>query len=1234
MIKSLLDVGNILLNAVNNPIGATIIQITLLSSALYGLIALVKSMGIISSIVTQIKMLPALFSAVTGAITGTTSAVTLLGVAANTLFPLIGLITAAITIGTKIYDELTVTLEEQKQIVDDLVASLKDLESERDILEGKGELTEEEQRRLDILNAQITANEKLLKVEAQRQFNKQFGEESRGDYTPSVFSAEFWTTPGNEMGATGAERIKYDIEDYYELKDAIADVDAQILAVEKDSADYTERVNELTEQKKKLEDELYEVSDSLTDWYAELQDLEEEMGDDVSPELESLLNLVEKWVLDFGEAGDVTSNMGAEIAAGFDAASVSLNNFASSAEFMSSSLEKIKEDYQSLIAIQESYNQTGKLTAEQLATLTAMSNQYSGAITVENGKLVINAEALYSAAEQVRQKAIEDAKATAVEQLRQIALNGVNTELENQEDSADTASDNLSTYYEVVTGLINGTYDLATAQAILNNTLSGGTGSSATRIADNILAAQRKVMSNLMDQVALINATDFTGLGVDIRGVSDSTTTAQTAEEQYAETLKTQSDAFKELNEQIEHNIFLKEKNGASTEELIALYKDYQDQLHQQAEWFRSQGEDENSEYIRTLQEQWWGLQDTINDLYDDIEQRQRDAFDKGIEDFEDYIEQRNKLGDWGADNEIAAYQRVLNWMDLQYNQGLVDYEYYWERRAEIAEDRQEAIDDAYEKAEEAWKDLMQQQIDDLEEQQGIYETLFNLVADKAQDEIDALEEQKTAIEDRYQAQIDALQQTNNELDDQIEKEEALDAIARARQSKVMVYKDGRFQYVNDIDKVSEAQANLEKIQRQQILEEELKNLEDLRDQEIASIDKQIEYWEKYKEEWASVVDDYQEQQDKLLVEQELGISLEGENWEKRLGNLQGYVDKYTDIMESLLEAQKKLEQGFQDNLEDILNGALAGLEGVQGGLTDLVQGGGGLGGGGSSGTGITPGSGSLAGSQYNAWAWVPGSGYVPVTVEGGKTQQWGLPEGTIIYGDEDAWIITGGGTQNGEGYTSEYYGKTPDNIWTPNKGSSDASDTRPSAPAWNTGGGGGSSSRPSSGSSSKPSSGGNYTGSSTTGGPSYNIGSQAGKDFINNAKPGSTLTGGDGSSWTKNPDGSTTITQGGNTWVVPKHAMGTINAPGGFSLVGEKGPELRVLNSGDGVLPADVTKNLWGWGTINPGNFFSNIFDKIVNGTNVTISSLTLPGIHDPEGFIEYFNSAMWRRTLQFQSS
>lgn len=51
--------------------------------------------------------------------------------------------------------------------------------------------------------------------------------------------------------------------------------------------------------------------------------------------------------------------------------------------------------------------------------------------------------------------------------------------------------------------------------------------------------------------------------------------------------------------------------------------------------------------------------------------------------------------------------------------------------------------------------------------------------------------------------------------------------------------------------------------------------------------------------------------------------------------------------------------------------------------------------------------------------------------------------------------------------------------------------------------------------------------------GQEYQIGSAKGNDFVNNAKAGSTMTGGDGSTWTKNADGSTTISKNGTTYTV-----------------------------------------------------------------------------------------------------
>ena len=57
------------------------------------------------------------------------------------------------------------------------------------------------------------------------------------------------------------------------------------------------------------------------------------------------------------------------------------------------------------------------------------------------------------------------------------------------------------------------------------------------------------------------------------------------------------------------------------------------------------------------------------------------------------------------------------------------------------------------------------------------------------------------------------------------------------------------------------------------------------------------------------------------------------------------------------------------------------------------------------------------------------------------------------------------------------------------------------------------------------------------TGGKTYTINSDKGKNFVTNAKAGETLIGDDGSTWTKNSDGSVTITRGNDTF-----SMGAIS--------------------------------------------------------------------------------------------
>lgn len=205
------------------------------------------------------------------------------------------------------------------------------------------------------------------------------------------------------------------------------------------------------------------------------------------------------------------------------------------------------------------------------------------------------------------------------------------------------------------------------------------------------------------------------------------------------------------------------------------------------------------------------------------------------------------------------------------------------------------------------------EETDWLNEQKSRYETAFNYIDSLAQKEIDALEEQKQAIEDKYNAEIDKINEANDALNDEIELQEKLEALARAQNKKVRVYREGQgFVYETDQSAVDEAKAALTQYQKEQDTKKEIKRLEDIRDATIESVEEQIKYWEKYRDEWKDMVNSYTEQQNKLIAEQVLGISLEGENWEKRLGNLQDYVDRYNSIL-----SQLKRRGDYDDDYDD-----------------------------------------------------------------------------------------------------------------------------------------------------------------------------------------------------------------------------------------------------------------------------------------------------------------------------
>ncbi len=363
------------------------------------------------------------------------------------------------------------------------------------------------------------------------------------------------------------------------------------------------------------------------------------------------------------------------------------------------------------------------------------------------------------------------------------------------------------------------------------------------------------------------------------------------------------------------------------------------------------------------------------------------------------------------------------------------------------------------------YKEDLKNYISGLESELGTYDKAIKAYADK---EIEKLEKHREEQLKFYDEQIKALQETNQELDNQYAKEQALENLAKARQTNLLVYKDGKYQYTQDVDAVAEAQSSLNELERQLAYEAELKRLQDMKDSVNNSVDAQIAEWEKYLSKWKDTTMGYGKEQEEMLAIQKLGAKLEANNWKDRLSNLDNFVKEYSQKLSQLKSAQMSL-----DNIE--------------------------------------------AGSKNKK----------------GKTDwsaKWWEAENDKSLSKEEKKSL-----QN------YYHQQKTEEM----KGS--------------------------------------------------------GKHF------------GPGGKW---------------------YASGTTSAVGGISLVGEKGPELRVLNQGDGILPANVTKNLWSWGSMNPSEMITQIKhsnEEVASGMNVSIQNLNLPSVKDGNDFVEYLKNNFWRQTVQF---
>lgn len=571
---------------------------------------------------------------------------------------------------------------------------------------------------------------------------------------------------------------------------------------------------------------------------------------------------------------------------------------------LSGELSGVQGAYDTLSKVAKEYNETGSLTVTTLANLLKLNPEYLQALSMENGQLIVNTDMLNQMAQGYATSAYE--ALTGVTRISAFgnALEGTATAGEAAAQRIAEAGNAAITAGQKAFEGAKGFESLIGSIAAFAGTLKAGISvdkGDGTRdyghgFDSQVAAYQENERKKFYEDLIAKMHIDTSG-GSKKGGGGGGKDSAEKAAKEAAK-------AYKEEFEKRISEIKFKFDMGDVTE--LGYWKEV-DKIVQE---FYANNEAYAEEYRDWTAKIQKGMVSGTKANFE----LERDALDHKLA--MDLISQETYY------RELEKLRQKYYAQDPIYAAQSEDIE------EEIYAFKKKKMKDLAEERKRQRKKEWDEETDWLNEQKSRYETAFNYIDSLAQKEIDALEEQKKAIEDKYNAEIDKINEAQDALNDEIELQEKLEALAKAQNTKIRVYREGvGFVYENDQSAVDEAKAALTQYQKEQDTKKEIKRLEDIRDATIESVEEQIKYWEKYRDEWKDMVNSYTEQQNKLIAEQVLGISLEGENWEKRLGNLQDYVDRYNSIL-SQLKRRGDYDDDYDDDDYDYGTGGSGGSAG------------------------------------------------------------------------------------------------------------------------------------------------------------------------------------------------------------------------------------------------------------------------------------------------------------------
>lgn len=782
-------------------------------------------------------------------------------------------ITAAIAVfqGIKwIIDQVTVTLEEQKEVVSNLSSEISSLQSEYEQLSSKTDLTDAEQRKLELLQAQLAVKKEQIALEAKKQEEKQF----TSDVTDTVNDPDSGTVSYTKKGTRSQA---YDeVGNYEAAKKSLEEYNAEIEKysnVTGLSADKVKEANAaLTSAQQSRDKATKQMSDAksvIVDDIAALEDLKEKTGS-LEPENQKLLDYLHKMATEFGFFTDSVKEVPT------DSLSSSLSDLKTSASTLSEQTKKLTDSYDDFQLISDVVNDKTYLTLGQVSKLVAAYPDLESKIklttsgwTLESGAIDVVSDSmtgLQSAMVSAQQNMTKIANSQIAERINAfgVELSAIHSVMDayaaaGKAMKSDSSWDTLRSKFFDKDGKFIG-------DAVAYNKAYQDKLKSDQEIEQTIINYGKNAEAIQKAQDALNTATSK-GFGQTSK-----------ADKEAAKTKKYENKALEEQLALLEHRKAMGEFESDDLKKKAELSLQYVRELEKITKYTKTQDElNENREQVYQA----------YQDHYADVSAYQKEEYDNALK-----IIQSKKDYNLYENNSI------------QLSKDLLEVKRKYARTQEQIEEINKQIHDADRQA-------LSEQEDAMKRAESAVERVIDKRIKALQEEQDALEKYYQKKIDRIQDEIDTLQDANDERAKQLALEKAQAAWEAAQNQKtISIYRDGLgFVYEADQDAINEAGENLADAKldiRIDELNKKKQELEDSLDKEKQALQNSIDDWEDYKDKWSDILDEYSNSQDELIMKQLLGKDAEADILDQRLDKLSEFRDKYIALQKEIAEFDGK----------------------------------------------------------------------------------------------------------------------------------------------------------------------------------------------------------------------------------------------------------------------------------------------------------------------------------------